>query len=104
MRRGSIFAAFLLACSVGAMQGCAGRTTSGGAALVPMATPAALAVRRGADAAAVGPITPITPLKLSLPTNVWSWVNVPQSTCDDGSTTGIGVNPGTGPDLVVFFD
>jgi pectinacetylesterase len=38
------------------------------------------------------------------PDGVWSWVPFPASVCADGSPTGLGVNPGTGPDLVVFFD
>jgi hypothetical protein len=35
---------------------------------------------------------------------VWTWVEFPDSACDDGSPTGIGVNPGSGPDLVVFLN
>jgi hypothetical protein len=35
--------------------------------------------------------------------NGWTWVDVPQSNCDDGSPTGYGVNQGTGPDLVIYF-
>jgi hypothetical protein len=31
-------------------------------------------------------------------------VSVPDAVCADGSPAGLGVNPGTGPDLVVFFD
>jgi hypothetical protein len=38
------------------------------------------------------------------PEGVWSWIPFPDSVCADGSTTGLGVNPGTGPDLVVFLD
>jgi hypothetical protein len=34
----------------------------------------------------------------------WSWVAFPDSTCDDGSPTGIAVNPGTGADLVVLLN
>jgi hypothetical protein len=34
----------------------------------------------------------------------WTWVDFPDSACDDGSPTGIGVSPGTGPDLVVALD
>ncbi len=34
----------------------------------------------------------------------WNWVPFPDSSCSDGSPTGIGVNPGGGPDLVFFLD
>jgi pectinacetylesterase len=43
------------------------------------------------------PISGITP-------GQWNWVPFPDSACGDGSPTGIGVNPGTGPDLVLFLD
>ena len=33
----------------------------------------------------------------------WTWVDFPDATCGDGSTTGIGVNIGTSDDLIVFF-
>ena len=36
--------------------------------------------------------------------NTWTWIGVPATHCNDGSTTGIGVNPGTGPDVVVYFE
>jgi hypothetical protein len=38
------------------------------------------------------------------PDGIWSWIEFPDTACADGSTTGLGVNPGTGPDLLVFFD
>ena len=34
----------------------------------------------------------------------WTWIDFPDSACDDGSPTGIGVSLGTGPDLVVFLN
>ena len=34
----------------------------------------------------------------------WNWVPFPDSACSDGSATGIGVNPGGGPDLVFFLE
>ena len=34
----------------------------------------------------------------------WTWVPFPDSACSDGSPTGIGVSPGSGPDLVFFLD
>jgi len=39
-----------------------------------------------------------------LPAGAWSWVSFPDSSCDDGSPTGIAVNPGTGPDLLVLLN
>jgi hypothetical protein len=41
---------------------------------------------------------------LGLPAGAWTWVDFPDSACDDGSPTGIGVSPGPGPDLVVALD
>jgi hypothetical protein len=38
------------------------------------------------------------------PSNTWSWISILGTDCNDGSTTGIGVNPGTGPDVLVFFE
>jgi hypothetical protein len=38
------------------------------------------------------------------PANQWTWVDVPRSACDDGSATGFAVNPGTGTDLVIYFE
>jgi hypothetical protein len=36
--------------------------------------------------------------------NKWTWIDVPGSACDDGSPTGFAVNPGTGTDLVIYFE
>jgi hypothetical protein len=38
------------------------------------------------------------------PVGSWSWVPFPDALCGDGSTAGLGVNAGIGPDLVVYFD
>lgn len=38
------------------------------------------------------------------PRAAWTWIDVPGSACDDGSPTGFAVNPGTGGDLVVYFE
>jgi pectinacetylesterase len=35
--------------------------------------------------------------------NQWTWVDFPESSCDDGTPTGIGVNPGDAKKLVVFL-
>src|SRR5262245_45240839 len=36
----------------------------------------------------------------------WTWIDVPGTSCDDGSTTGVAINPapgGGGGDLVIYF-
>jgi hypothetical protein len=38
------------------------------------------------------------------PRNVWTWVDLPGTACSDGSPTGVAVNRGEGPDLLLFFD
>ncbi len=37
------------------------------------------------------------------PTNTWTWVDFPDSACDDGSATGIGLNPSAMSDHVLVF-
>lgn len=39
----------------------------------------------------------------ALPAGLWSWVDVPGTTCGDGSPTGMAVNPGTDDRLLVFL-
>ncbi|HEX9289944.1 MAG TPA: pectin acetylesterase-family hydrolase [Anaeromyxobacteraceae bacterium] len=36
--------------------------------------------------------------------DTWTWVDFPDSACDDGSPTGIGVSLGSGPDVLVFME
>jgi len=36
--------------------------------------------------------------------NTWTWIDVPGTSCGDGSPTGISVNPGDGPGLLVFMN
>ncbi len=50
-----------------------------------------------APATAAEPITGLQP-------GAWTWVDFPESACSDGSPTGIGVNAGTGPDLVLVLN
>jgi hypothetical protein len=38
------------------------------------------------------------------PVGRWSWFDVPGAICGDGSQTGVGVNMGTGTDLVIILD
>jgi hypothetical protein len=58
----------------------------------------------GGGSSAATPIALSTNGPIAATTNAWTWIDVPQSNCDDGSPTGFGVNPGTGPDLVIYFD
>ncbi|WP_242344998.1 pectinacetylesterase family protein [Anaeromyxobacter terrae] len=50
----------------------------------------------GGDGAAGG--------KAGLPRNTWTWIDLPGTSCSDGSQTGIAVNPGDGEQLLVFLD
>jgi hypothetical protein len=38
------------------------------------------------------------------PENVWTWVDLPDARCSDGSATGVGVNSGSGDTVVLFLD
>lgn len=68
--------------------------------VVPAALAAALALSCGSGGAPRATAEPIA----GLATGVWTWVEFPDSACDDGSPTGIAVSPGTGPDLVVVLN
>jgi hypothetical protein len=46
--------------------------------------------------------TDATPL--NAPADVWTWVDVPGSQCDDGTPTGFAVNPHDTSDLFIFFE
>src|SRR6266545_3474680 len=48
------------------------------------------------------PDQPIQPIQA--PRNTWTWVDFPDSSCGDGSTTGIGVNPGDSSNVLVFLE
>jgi hypothetical protein len=41
---------------------------------------------------------------LVAPAGVWTWIDVPESQCDDGSPTGFAVNPQDTSDLFIFFE
>jgi hypothetical protein len=36
--------------------------------------------------------------------NTWTWVDFPDTSCDDGTPTGIGVNQGSSSNLIVFMN
>lgn len=40
---------------------------------------------------------------LDAPAGQWTWFDIDGATCDDGSTTGIALNPGTSDNLIVFM-
>ena len=42
---------------------------------------------------------------ISAPSGAWTWVDFPDSACDDGSTTGIGINPSaTRTNVLLYFE
>jgi len=42
---------------------------------------------------------------ITAPANTWTWVDFPGSACDDGSTTGVGVNiSSTGSNVILYFE
>ena len=51
-----------------------------------------------------GPQGPTLGEPIDSPANAWAWIDFPDSSCDDGTTTGIGVNKGSSDDLLVFFN
>lgn len=40
---------------------------------------------------------------ITAPANTWTWVDFPDSTCDEGTPTGIGLNPGTSGNVLLFL-
>lgn len=71
--------------------------------VAPVALAFALASGCGGGSPRAAPAGPGDPI-VGLAPGAWSWVDFPDSACDDGSPTGIGVSPGTGPDLVVVLN
>jgi hypothetical protein len=43
-------------------------------------------------------------LAIDAPANTWTWVDFPDAVCDDGTPTGLGVNPTSGGNLLVFLN
>lgn len=43
-------------------------------------------------------------VNLAGPTGRWAWFDIPGTTCGNGSQTGIGVNIGTGGDLLIYLE
>jgi hypothetical protein len=43
-------------------------------------------------------------VRLAGPTGQWVWFDIPGTTCGNGSQTGLGVNIGTGSDLLIYME
>jgi hypothetical protein len=50
------------------------------------------------------PPGPVLGPPIDAPADRWTWVDFPDSTCNDGSPTGIAVRPGDGPGVVVYLN
>ena len=48
--------------------------------------------------------TTLPPGPIVAPQGQWTWVDFPDSSCDDGSPTGIGVNLASSPNVLVFLN
>lgn len=66
------------------------------------ASPADLAGGGGGGDMAV--VRPALGKAIDAPKGTWTWVDFPESQCHDGSATGIGVNPGTSTNVVVYMN
>lgn len=49
------------------------------------------------------PVTTTPPSPIKVAANTWTWVDVADSVCDDGSQTGIGVNFTNSSDLLIYL-
>ncbi len=47
---------------------------------------------------------PILGTPIQAPANTWTWIDFPDSVCDEGTPTGLGINPGSGKNLLVFLN
>jgi hypothetical protein len=50
------------------------------------------------------PAPPTSGQPIQAPKNTWTWVDFPDSSCGDGTATGIGINPGDSPNVLVFLE
>ncbi len=58
----------------------------------------------GGDRQSPPPSSPPRAQPIDVPRNTWTWVGFSDSSCGDGSTTGIGVNPGDSSNVLVFLE
>ncbi len=80
---------------------CAG---NGGPPSAPAASAAPTAQPSATPAPSASPSPTPNPNALVAPAGRWSFIPFPGSQCANGTATGIGVNPGTSQDLVIYFD
>src|SRR6266508_1208713 len=48
--------------------------------------------------------SPASTQPIQAPKNTWTWVGFPDSSCGDGTATGIGVNPGDSTNVLGFLE
>jgi hypothetical protein len=56
----------------------------------------------GPDETPGDPTPPEPPI--TTPVNTWSWIDFPNTTCDEGTPTGLGANLNGGKNLMIFFN
>jgi Pectinacetylesterase len=66
--------------------------------------PAALLSLTLVACGSASPTAPAAAQPIQAPKNTWTWVDFPDSSCGDGTHTGIGINPGDSPNLLVFLE
>lgn len=71
--------------------------------LVPLAV-ATIVGCGGSSVVIDPPLPPATGGAIEAPKNTWTWVDFPDSACDDGSPTGIAVNMSDSKNLLVFMN
>ncbi len=72
----------------------------------PIALAAALLAACGGSPSNTPPMKEPRPAlgePIAAPANAWTWVDFPDSTCDEGTPTGIGLNPGTSGNVLLFL-
>jgi hypothetical protein len=87
----------ILALSFGAVAGCGDDPEPASPAADAGSDGATESTDAGVDAGDFGE-------PIDAPSNEWTWVPFDDSSCADGSPTGIGVNPGSSKRLLVFFE
>ena len=70
--------------------------------LLPLLAAAAISCTDRSPSVYMGVPRDLPPLAAT--TGAWTWIDVPESVCDDGSPTGFAVNPQDTSDLFIFFE
>jgi len=81
----------------------AGLMLASSLALFQCTSPPTMPTDLGTPDLATAPLPPVG-TAIQAPANTWTWVDFPESSCDDGSPTGIGVNLNGSKDLLVFLN